>query len=79
LKALENLNQRAHFDARHGAGTTLEQQQIRAQTGLTPDNVQMRPIDASRWLDNEHLWEGQQRAKLVYERTGQEAITVVVK
>jgi LysM repeat protein len=76
LSALENSNQGAHFYQRHGAQTTLEQQQIRAATGLTPDGVNGPIVDSARFLDNGSLYEGAQRAQVIYERNGQTSVLI---
>lgn len=39
-----------HSAARHGPETTLQQQQVRAETGLTPEGKQREPWDASRFF-----------------------------
>nr|WP_175013530.1 RHS repeat-associated core domain-containing protein [Burkholderia lata] len=44
-----------HAYARHGAGTTMAQQEHRAKTGIPPDNPcprRPRPINSTRFLSN---------------------------
>ena len=47
-----------HSADRHGPETTLEQQKVRAETGLTPDGYQGKSIHSSRFL----RWEDQRVA-----------------
>jgi hypothetical protein len=49
LGRLDRVNQ-AHVVSRHGPGTTLESQRIRAEKGLTPDGLQKFPVNATRFL-----------------------------
>jgi hypothetical protein len=74
LKALEESIQGSHFLSRHGPLTTLEQQQIRATTGLTPDNVLLRPVDSGRWLSHLDMHEGLQRATAMQAKTGADGV-----
>ncbi len=55
-----------HGLRRHGAGTTLEQQQYRARTGYTPDGVQGPLRDSTRFLDNADLLSAYERAQSMY-------------
>lgn len=52
----------AHGLRRHGAGTSLEQQEWRAKTGYTPDGAQGTPSDATRFFDNGDLLAAYNRA-----------------
>ncbi|WP_207546543.1 RHS repeat-associated core domain-containing protein, partial [Methylobacterium indicum] len=53
---------RSHFFDRHGAHTTLQDQQLRATTGYTPDGKQGRPVDSSRFLTHVDQLEAAQHA-----------------
>jgi RHS repeat-associated protein len=74
LSQLENANG-AHFLSRHGAGTTIEQQYIRATTGLTPDGFAGRLVDSSRFLSNRAQLAAVQRAEAIFAQTGQRSVT----
>ncbi|AAY90835.1 filamentous hemagglutinin family protein, intein-containing [Pseudomonas protegens Pf-5] len=76
LKALEASINDAHFVSRHGPETTLIQQELRAKTGMTPDNQSKRPIDASRWASYQDMSEAFQKAQAIYRKTGQTSVTV---
>lgn len=76
LTNLEGSIEGAHFLKRHGSLTTLEQQQVRAATGLTPDGKVLSPIDSSRWFNHGDMLEGLQRAESVYARTGNPTVRV---
>jgi RHS repeat-associated protein len=52
-----------HGLRRHGAGTTLAQQEYRAKTGYTPDGVGGDPTNATRFLDNKYLAEAYEAAR----------------
>ncbi|MDP9070332.1 MAG: hypothetical protein M3N68_03420, partial [Actinomycetota bacterium] len=70
LSRLEQSVPGAHFLARHGAQTTLEQQFRRATTGMTPDGVQHIPRNASRFLTHRDQLEVIQRAQDIHRQTG---------
>lgn len=76
LRSLEGSVEDAHFVSRHGPETTLAQQQLRASTGMTPDLVQGRKIDASRWSSYQDMSEAIQKAQTIYNKTGQTSVTV---
>lgn len=78
LKSLEGSIKNAHFVSRHGPETTLAQQQLRAKTGMTPDNKPGRAIDASRWSSYQDMSEAIQKAQILHKKTGQTSITVDV-
>jgi RHS repeat-associated protein len=66
LAAIESGTQGAHFLSRHGAQTTLQQQFIRATTGLTPDGVAGRAVTSSRFLTHEFEFEALELAQIAY-------------
>lgn len=78
LKSLEGSIKNAHFVSRHGPETTLAQQQLRAKTGMTPDNKPGRAIDASKWSSYQDMSEAIQKAQILHKKTGQTSITVDV-
>ncbi|WP_434457545.1 DUF637 domain-containing protein [Stutzerimonas urumqiensis] len=78
LKSLEGSIKNAHFVSRHGPETTLAQQQLRAKTGMAPDNKPGRAIDASRWSSYQDMSEAIQKAQILHKKTGQTSITVDV-
>ena len=57
----------SHFYDRHGAQTTLAEQEARALTGRTPDGVAGRPVDSTRFLSHADELEAAQKA-LDYQR-----------
>jgi hypothetical protein len=61
----------AHFFARHGAQTTLEQQKIRSMTGMTPDRFIKSPVDAGRFLTNQSQLRAIARADAIFKQTGE--------
>ena len=76
LRALEDNIPGAHFVSRHGPETTLTSQRVRATTGMTPDNIPGRPIDASRFSSYQDQAEAIQKAQVIYNKTGQTSVTV---
>ncbi len=76
LKILESKSKDAHFISRHGPETTLAQQEIRATTGMTPDNFQGKAMDASRWSSYQDMSEAIKKAQTVYNETRQTSVTV---
>ncbi len=70
LAKLEKGTPDAHYFSRHGAGTTLEEQYIRATTGFTPDGFAGRTVDSSRFLSNQAQLNAVQRADTIYRQTG---------
>lgn len=70
LARLEKSISGAHFLSRHGAQTTLEQQLKRATTGLTPEGILKKPIDASRFLSHELQLKAVKQAEFIYKTTG---------
>jgi hypothetical protein len=71
------VNSNAHFFDRHGFNTTLEQQYIRASTGLTPDNVQQNfLVDSSRFMTARDQVAAIHRANSIHQLTGQSVINV---
>jgi hypothetical protein len=71
------INPNAHFFDRHGFNTTLEQQYIRAGTGLTPDGVQQNfLVDSSRFLTARDQVAAIQRAESINLLTGQSVVNV---
>jgi RHS repeat-associated protein len=66
LAAMESGTEGAHFLARHGAQTTLQQQLTRATTGLTPDGVAGRAVASSRFLTHELQLEALEMAEAAY-------------
>ncbi len=50
LAAKEAATQGAHFLARHGAGTSLSSQYMRAISGLTPEGVVLDAVNSSRFF-----------------------------
>ncbi|MEK7885301.1 two-partner secretion domain-containing protein [Methyloversatilis sp. NSM2] len=76
LRRLESNIQDAHFVSRHGPETSLSAQRLRAQTGITPDGVQGRSIDASRWASYQDMAEAIRKAQIIYNNTGQTSVTI---
>jgi YD repeat-containing protein len=70
LSAMQASVSGAHFLSRHGAGTTLEQQYVRATTGLTPDNHPGDPFPSSRFYSNEIQLQAARQAEDIYRQTG---------
>ncbi|MFB0771998.1 hypothetical protein [Proteus cibi] len=56
-----------HGLRRHGAGTTLEQQKYRAQTGYTPDAKFGNVVAATRFLNYKDQWEAIEKANELYD------------
>jgi hypothetical protein len=75
LAEMEATNPGAHFYSRHGAGTTLQQQYVRATTGLTPEGLQLKPADSSRFLSNQAQYQALTRAETIFQNTGRNAFT----
>ena len=62
-----------HAYSRHGAGTTLAQQEHRAKTGVPPDNPcprRPRPVDSTRFLSNVDQLDAIQRGKALMNENG---------
>ncbi|WP_373777551.1 RHS repeat domain-containing protein, partial [Glaesserella sp.] len=77
LQEMQAQNPRSHFLDRHGAQTTLQQQQVRAQTGLNPEGSQGRvPPAATRFLSHRDQLNAIQRAQTIYRQTGKPAPSV---
>jgi hypothetical protein len=75
LAAMEATTSGAHYLSRHGAGTTLAQQETRALTGLTPDGVlQKTAQDASRFLSHQLQLQSIQRAQTIFNQTGNNVV-----
>ena len=71
LAKLESVSHpNAHFFSRHGAQTTLAQQQVRATTGMTPDGVAGRIVDAGRFLTHRAQLRALERALTIFKQTG---------
>jgi len=70
LANLERSIPGAHFLSRHGAQTTLAQQLERATTGLTPDGLLRKPIDASRFLSHQLELKAVKQAEFIHKTTG---------
>ena len=65
LNLLTNLQRQiphAHFLDRHGPQTTLAQQYRRAMRGITPDGIQRRPTNSTRWFSYQLEWEAIEEA-----------------
>ena len=75
LAQMESANPGAHFLSRHGAATTIEQQFIRATTGVTPDGVAGRIVNSSRFLSNRAQLAAAERANAVFSQTGQRSFS----
>jgi hypothetical protein len=71
VEQIEKSSPGAHFDSRHGAGTTLKEQEISAKTGLRPDGAQQKPVDSSRFLTYQIEFQSIQRAETIFKQTGQ--------
>jgi hypothetical protein len=69
LGRLDRVNQ-AHAVSRHGPGTTLESQRIRAEKGLTPDGVQNLPVNATRFLTYRDQARAYRSAMLIWRSRG---------
>ena len=66
-----------HALSRHGADTTVEEQYIRAVTGLTPDGVQhTQRVSSSRFLSNELQLNAIERARAESLATGELALDI---
>jgi RHS repeat-associated protein len=75
LQRLEANSENAHFLSRHGPQTTLEQQYVRATTGVTPDGmVQNFLPDASRFLSNQDQLDAAMIAIRQFNKTGESVI-----
>ena len=67
-----------HAFSRHGADTTLEEQYIRAVTGLTPDGVQeFRRFSSSRFLSNEDQLDAINQARSLFEQAQASGLSTV--
>jgi filamentous hemagglutinin len=75
LARLEATSPKAHFFSRHGAATTIEQQYVRATTGLTPDGVMLRPVDSSRFLTHRAQLAAVERAQARFALTGERSFS----
>ena len=64
LSEMEAGNPGAHFYSRHGADTSIIQQQRRATTGYTPDGYSGVPRDSSRFMSNREQLRVMQRADI---------------
>ena len=78
---LQDMDARSggHTYARHGAHTTMPEQEHRAITGIPPDNPcpkRPRPTDSTRFLSNVDQLDSIQRAKQKMDATGRDAVTV---
>lgn len=62
----------AHFNSRHGAGTTIEQQWNRAISGQYPENPALgnRPVDSSRFFSDSDTLEAYIEAVNMYNPDG---------
>jgi hypothetical protein len=73
-KELKRLQQEAgtnsHFYDRHGAQTSLMSQHHRANTGLTPDGVQGRSVNSSKFTSHTNQLESAQKAIDIQRRFG---------
>jgi hypothetical protein len=69
-----------HAYSRHGAHTTLPQQQYRAQTGVPPDQPCKKPKssgpNSTRFLSNIDQLDAIQRGKAAMDRTGTNEATI---
>ena len=71
LQEMQAQDPRSHFLDRHGAQTTLQQQQIRAQTGINPEGGQGRiPPAATRFLSHRDQLNAIQRAQTINRNSG---------
>uniref|UniRef100_UPI002AB5F5AE RHS repeat-associated core domain-containing protein n=1 Tax=Burkholderia cepacia TaxID=292 RepID=UPI002AB5F5AE len=67
-----------HAYSRHGAGTTLAQQEHRAVTGISPDcpcPKRPRPSDSTRFLSNVDQLDAIQRGRALMNANGTDAVT----
>ena len=65
LNNLVSQNPGAHFLSRHGAGTSLIDQNVRSMLGRTPDGLWLKPVDSSRFMsyvDQMHVMDRAMRA-----------------
>jgi RHS repeat-associated protein len=69
----------SHFFSRHGAGTTIEQQHIRATTGMTPDGVAGNKVDSSRFFSHQLQLQAAQRAQTIFRQTGKTSFSFDMK
>ena len=68
-----------HAYSRHGAQTTMAQQEHRAITGIPPDDPcprRPRPVNSTRFLSNVDQLDAIQRANREMDRTGSSRVTV---
>ncbi|WP_390347993.1 RHS repeat-associated core domain-containing protein [Variovorax boronicumulans] len=80
-KILQDMDARGggHTHARHGAHTTMPEQEHRAITGIPPDNPcprRARPTDSTRFLSNVDHLDAIQRAMQKMAASGRDAVTV---
>ncbi|MQY49602.1 hypothetical protein GAO09_26595 [Rhizobiales bacterium RZME27] len=66
----------SHFLDRHGAQTTLKDQQIRAQTGFTPDKKVGKPVPSSRFYTHSDQLDAAKRAIAMYKQNPQGRIDI---
>ncbi len=67
----KSVNPNTHFNERHGPGTTLEQQETRAATGVGPDgSISNTPPDSSRFLSERDMGHSMQRADSIRQLNG---------
>jgi filamentous hemagglutinin len=78
LERLQASNSGAHFLSRHGSETTIDEQYIRATTGLTPDGVQGPIVDATRFVSNQDMLDAAMQAIKQYNSTGASSFDFVM-
>jgi hypothetical protein len=78
LSKMENNTPGAHYFSRHGAQTTLEEQYIRSTTGLTPDGVSGKPMNASRFLTHKDELDAVLVAQKEFTQTGKTSFSLTM-
>ena len=61
---------KSHPLLRHGDQVELSQLQVRALTGMTPDGVQLKAVDSTRWLKNEDMLAAIKQAQAEFKASG---------
>nr|ELR5042366.1 hypothetical protein [Providencia stuartii] len=62
----EHGSDNIHGLRRHCSGTTLEQQKYRSKTGYTPDGVQGKPTDSTRFINPQDQFEAIEKTTALY-------------
>lgn len=75
LLRMEAENPGSHFVSRHGAKTTLQEQYVRSTTGFTPDGVQGRTVNSTRFLSEMDQLEAANIATQHFQQTGESSFS----